>query len=225
MAARVPDLVHRTLFRAVSLLASGGQGPLLRTYFDWWHRNPDPWRLATDHYEAHKYKTTLDAVPEGRYERILEVGCSEGVFTKLLADAYPDAGIVGVDISSRALGRARERVGDTGSRVRFIQADILNPGLRGDFDLVFCAELLYYLGRTPRLRHASSRLTAFMRPGAHLVAVHPWPEATRLHAFLDADPALSTVGNHVERNVDRPFAVSLYRTAPRDASDREPGEA
>ncbi|MEU6715783.1 class I SAM-dependent methyltransferase [Nonomuraea sp. NPDC046802] len=215
--ARLADLMHRTLFKAVSLLGSKGQGAVLRRYFDWWHRRPDPWHLSTDSYERRKYLTTLGQVPAGSYGRILEVGCSEGVFTELLATTYPEAEVTGVDISETALERARERAGGLGERVRFVHADLLEHDLGERYDLVFCAETLYYVGRGDRLRHASDRLGALLAPGGLLVLVHPWPESQRLHGHADA--ALSKVGERVDHEAWRPYAVSLYQGSTRVALD------
>ncbi|SEG97097.1 Nodulation protein S (NodS) [Nonomuraea solani] len=207
----LPELMHRTFFRSLSLLSPRGQGMVLRRYFDWRHRIPDPWKLSTDDYEQRKYRSTLKHLPSRPYRRIIEVGCSEGVFTNALAAAYPEAEIVGVDVSERALMRARARVPDDG-RVRFIRADILTHRPERLFDLAFCSETLYYLGRHERLRQASAQLSALLEPDGVLVAVHPWPEATRLHGYLDAQAALSRVTEQVYRTGPRPFAITIYET-------------
>ncbi|TMR88992.1 class I SAM-dependent methyltransferase [Nonomuraea basaltis] len=206
-----PEIMHRTLFRTLSLLSPQGQGMILRRYFNWKHRSPDPWKLATDSYEQQKYLSTLQHLPPRAYRRIIEVGCAEGVFTHALAAAYPDAEITGVDVSERALARARERVNGN-ERVRFIHADILTHRPDQRFDLVFCSETLYYLGRTDRLRRASAQLCALLEPDGVLVAVHPWPEATRLHRYLDA--SLSRLEEQVYTATARPFAIAVYGTKP-----------
>ncbi|WP_157383051.1 class I SAM-dependent methyltransferase [Nonomuraea coxensis] len=199
-----------------ALLGRRSQKAVLRRYFDWWHRRPDPWNLTGDAYEQHKYRTTLALLPAARPSRVLEAGCAEGVFTELLAEACPDAGITGIDISGKALERARRRAERFAGRVRFVHADLLDGShrLRPGFDLVVCAETLYYVGGGERLRAASRRLVALLAPGGHLVLVHPWPEARRLHRFADAAPELAKVGEHVELDCARPFSVALYR-APR----------
>ncbi|MGI5291437.1 class I SAM-dependent methyltransferase [Nonomuraea polychroma] len=209
-----PEIMHRTFFRTLSLLSPAAQGVLLRRYFDWWHRNPDPWKLATDSYEQQKYLATLQHLPPRPYRRIIEVGCAEGVFTHALAAAFPDAEITGVDVSERALARARERVRGN-ARVRFVRADIVTHRPAERFDLVFCSETLYYLGRAERLRRASARLGDLIAPGGVLVAVHPWPEAARLHHYLDA--SLPRLAKEVYTATYRPFAVSIYGTAQAEA--------
>jgi trans-aconitate methyltransferase len=207
------EILHRTLFRALSLLTPRRQGAVLRRYFDWWHRRPDPWHLGTDRYERHRYVTMLGRLPARPYRRILEVGCSEGVFTEILMKAHPGAEITGIDISERALARARHRIGDT-SRVRFEQADILGHRVVHRFDLVVCAETLYYLGRDDRLRHASAQLCRLLAPGGLLVLAHPWPESRRLHRHIAADTAVSAVTEHIDTRTHRPFSVALYQAGP-----------
>ncbi|MGV9306801.1 class I SAM-dependent methyltransferase [Nonomuraea sp. NPDC003727] len=204
----LPDRLHRTFFRTMSLLPARGQGRFLQRYFDWFHRNPDPWRHAVDPYEAAKYDATLRHVGAGEFRRILDVGCSEGTFTLRAAAAYPAADVVGVDVSDRAVERATARAE---GRAAFVALDFLNQDPGGRFDLVFCAETLYYVGREERLRLACGRLRSFLAPRGTLVVTHPWPEARRLHGFLDRDPALSKVGERVESGNGRPFAVSSYR--------------
>ncbi|WP_202637698.1 class I SAM-dependent methyltransferase [Bailinhaonella thermotolerans] len=201
--------MHRTLFRTVSLLAPSRQGEILGRYFDWWHRSPDPWRLSTDSYEREKYAATLADLPARPYRDIVEVGCAEGVFTQALAETFPEAEITGLDISGRALARARARVRE--ERVRFVRANILTHRADRRFDLAFCAETLYYLGREERLRRASDRLGDLLAPGGVLVAVHPWPEAGRLHRYLDARAGLTRLSERVHRNPQRPFTVAVYR--------------
>ncbi|MEV2268776.1 class I SAM-dependent methyltransferase [Nonomuraea africana] len=207
--SELAERIHRAFFRMMSLLSRRGQGVFLRRYFDWWHRTPDPWKLGTDDYERHKYATTLDAVPRLPYRRILEVGCAEGVFTDTLVGRFPDAEVTGIDISRRALERARKRT----EKASFVHADLLSHGLEEGFDLVFCAETLYYVGRAGRLRQASERLVGLLADGGVLVLVHPWPEAASLHRFADADHSLSPVAGRVDTDTHRPFSVSVYRKA------------
>jgi SAM-dependent methyltransferase len=214
IAAQIPETMHRVLFRTLSLLTARRQGAVLGRYFDWWHRRPDPWNLEGDGYEQHKYATTLRQLPARPYRRILEVGCSEGTFTRLLAAAYPNAEITGIDISGRALDRARRRIGEDAHRVRFLRADVLSHRLDHRFDLVFCAETLYYLGRSDRLRRASAQLSALLEPGGLLVMVHPWPEAERLHRHLGADMTVAKLTEHVDTAVHRPFCAAVYQATP-----------
>jgi hypothetical protein len=47
--------------------------------------NPDPWRFETSSYEQAKYQKSLDALGDRSFASGLEVGCSIGVLTRMLA--------------------------------------------------------------------------------------------------------------------------------------------
>jgi trans-aconitate methyltransferase len=206
-----PNRVHRLLFGAISKTGPRVQARLLRHYFDLWHVRPDPWGVSTDPYERHKYTTTLEQVPDGSYRRILDVGCSEGNFTLLASAAFPQAETVGGDISTRALSRARGEAVRTGSTARFVRFDLLTDDPGGRFDLVFCGEVLYYLGQTETV---ADRLARTLEPGGHLVLTHSRPQARLLHTYFDAHPELASV-SEVDGEYDgRFYSVSVYtRTA------------
>ncbi len=120
--------------------------------------------MTVDPYEQHKYAATLNRLPARRFRRILDVGCSKGTFTYLAARAYPDAEVIGVDTSERALHRARVRSGHLRPAPRFLLLDMLTQAPAGLFDLVFCSEVLYYWGRESRLRQEVSSWQASWNP-------------------------------------------------------------
>ena len=199
--------MHKAFFGLLSMAGRRAHGLLLRGYFDAWHLVPDPWNHATSPYEQEKYATTLACVPEGDYRQILDVGCSEGTFTLLAAAAHVDAETTGVDISHRALRRAAARAGAAGLRARFIRKDILNEACGDGFDLVFCGEVLYYLGRTGRRRQAVRRLVSLLGPGGLLVLTHAADQARRLHPDFDTHPMLRKVDEVSAEG----YTVSVYR--------------
>ena len=57
--------------------------------------NPDPWGFQTSAYEQAKYRRTVEALGDRRFASVLEVGCSIGILTRMLAprcDAIPGGG-------------------------------------------------------------------------------------------------------------------------------------
>ncbi|MFD0477075.1 class I SAM-dependent methyltransferase [Nonomuraea thailandensis] len=166
-------------------------------------------RLRAGQVPRHARAGAGPAVPAHRRGRL-----RGGVFTHALATTYPDAEITGMDVSGRALGRARQRVPEEGGRVRFVQADLLTHPAERHYDLAFCSETLYYLGRHERLQRAAEQLSALLVPDGVLVAVHPWPEADRLHGYLDAHESLKRLGEEVHTASPRPFAVTVYGAKP-----------
>jgi SAM-dependent methyltransferase len=141
-------------------------------YFDRiYAANDDPWGFATSPYEREKYDTTLRCLPEERYERGLEVGCSIGVLTGRLAERC-DA-LLALDVSEEALAQARRRnAGQLGVEFARMQVPAEMPS--GLFDLIVVSEVGYYWQRAD-LARAATGLAEHHRPGGTLLLVH-WTE-------------------------------------------------
>jgi SAM-dependent methyltransferase len=158
-----------------------------RAYFEARYVIPDPWRLTTSPYERARARASLKALDGRRYARALEVGCGEGIFTARLLDRCDH--IVAVDFSALAIRRARRRfAGDP--RVDVLQLDVCVEDLDRTFNLVFCAELFYYLNRAES-EVVSSRLVRWMAPGGDLCLVH----GTALHDVEPADAEAGRAGS------------------------------
>ena len=153
--------------------------------------------------------------------RIVDLGCGTGALTRRLADAYPDAQVLGIDTSPQMLAEAkpRERAG-----LRFVRGAIeavdqigpssagpgqIGPDLLGEvgddprWDLVFSHASLHWVPDHERL---IPRLFARVAPGGRLVAQLPSNHDSDAHRVLLAVAA------------EPPFAAAL--TAP--VADRAP---
>ena len=139
-------------------------------------RDDDPWGFATSDYEAAKYVATVAALGDRRFARGLDVGCSIGVLTALLAERC-DA-LLAVDVAGRAVSRARERLAAL-PHVRVERRTLPEDLPAGPFDLIVCSEVLYYWSRD-LLLGALPALTAALAPGGSLLAVH-WRPPTRTY--------------------------------------------
>lgn len=121
-----------------------------KEYFEKVFQRHFPWGRSTSEYEAVKYRRQIEAMKQNAPspKRILEVGCAEGAFTIMVASAFPEAEILSVDISHRALERAR-RSCESYTNVRHIEGDIVEllkrDHLGDSFDIVVQSESLYYL--------------------------------------------------------------------------------
>ncbi|MHB8233843.1 MAG: class I SAM-dependent DNA methyltransferase [Solirubrobacteraceae bacterium] len=127
----------------------------------------DPWGYTTSEYERAKYADTIAALPPRVLGTVLEVGCSIGVFTALLAPRCRR--LVAIDFSSRALEIARERLADA-PRVELKQASFPEQAPNERFDLIICSEVLYYLD-LPAFTRAVDWLGARLADGASVLAV------------------------------------------------------
>ncbi len=136
-------------------------------------KEEDPWEYMSA-YEQRKYRETLALLPR-RIGTALEVGCAEGVFTRMLAERVNR--LTAVDISPTAITRARARCAEIGN-VEFRQFDLFAPepdelqDLEGAFDVVVCGEVLYYAPDLDALRRGLERLLAALKPDGSLVVVH-----------------------------------------------------
>lgn len=142
-----------------------------RYFEDVYNASDDPWNFETSAYEHAKYGRTLAALPRERYARALEVGCSIGVLTRLLAGRADT--LLSVDVNDRALGRARERNRDL-SHVTLERRRLPEQTPDGPFDLIVLSEVGYYLA-APDLERLLDALTARLTPGGDLLLVHWTP--------------------------------------------------
>lgn len=114
-----------------------------KSYFDQLYKaNNDPWNFSGSDYERLKYERTLAAVSGKRYRNTLEIGCSIGVFTELLAP-FCDL-LTAMDISEIPLESARKRLRDQ-EHVKFVRASVPAGFPAGDYDLIILSEVGYYL--------------------------------------------------------------------------------
>lgn len=140
-------------------------------YFDRMYADsPDPWGFTSRWYEQRKYALTLAVLPEPRWGRALEVGCSIGVLTALLAERCDD--LLAMDPSAAALAQARERVPPS---VRLLQGSVPGDWPSGTYDLVVLSEVGYYLDR-PDLERLLDLVERDLAPGGCVVACH-WRHA------------------------------------------------
>jgi len=202
----------RVIFGPISLKFYEFVGPRLfsQRYFEWRYRlRPDPWGYETSPYEQQKYQKTLEALSSRKpYERALEVGCSIGVFTERLAASGIAAEIVALDLSQAALERAEERLSRF-ANVRLRRADITRDDLGGSYDLIICAEVLFYLGVEQRQRVREAFINA-LRGGGHLVLVNPWPLSRSIHRGFSESGELCLLEERIERDCPRPYAIALF---------------
>lgn len=143
-------------------------------YFDaLYTADPDPWNFAASPYEQAKYTLTLNAIPKRRYRSALEVGCSIGVLTRLLASRC-DA-VLAIDAAPTPLVEARSRCADLPG-VRFEQMFVPERWPDGVFELILLSEVVYYLSREDVARLAA-KVTRSLAPGGSVILVH-WTGTT-----------------------------------------------
>jgi cyclopropane fatty-acyl-phospholipid synthase-like methyltransferase len=104
----------------------------------------DPWNYQSSTYERGKYERVLAcAVQRKNANRsALEVGCSVGVFSRMLAEEFER--VTAIDVSKEALAAAT-RYNSAAKNLRFVHSDLQSLDTDAQYDVIFCAEVLYYI--------------------------------------------------------------------------------
>ena len=182
-------------------------------------RDEDPWRVTTRWYERRKRLATLAALPDERYGRALEIGCSIGVTSAGLAERVDE--LLAVDVAPTAVERARARLADA-PHVRVEVRDVGADWPAGAFDLVVMSEVGYYLDDAA-LDRVLAALPGALGATGTLVACH-WrhPEGDfrrsgdEVHARLAGVPGLTRILRHEEDD----FLLEVLSADPRSVAAR-----
>jgi len=131
---------------------------------------PDPWRYSTDELEKMRHcgeLAMLDRVRgKCRFERVLELGCAEGIFTEFMASRGDS--LVAADFNAVALQRARERCQQY-PHIQFASIDLRAEPLPGIFDLICAVHVLEYIQNPLALGKIREKIVTALRPGGYLL--------------------------------------------------------
>lgn len=139
--------------------------------------DPDQYRKFADH----RLRPALDLIariPQAKAETIWDLGCGAGNVTKLLAERFPGARVVGVDNSPEMLAKARAIPG-----IDWLEGDVANWSAPQPADLIFTNAVLHWIPDHERL---APHLLRQLRPGGVLAIQVPRNFAAASHAELSA---------------------------------------
>ncbi|HVO89722.1 MAG TPA: bifunctional 2-polyprenyl-6-hydroxyphenol methylase/3-demethylubiquinol 3-O-methyltransferase UbiG [Casimicrobiaceae bacterium] len=153
----------------------------------------------------------IDRVVEGLAgKRVIEVGCGGGILAESMAAR--GAEVLGIDLSSKALGVARLHKLESGAKVeyRLIGAEALAQETPGAFDVVTCCELLEHVPDPASLVTACATL---VRPGGRVVfaTINRNPKSYAF-AIIGAEYVLKLLprGTHDWSKFVRPSELAAY---------------
>ncbi len=188
-------------------------------YFDrLYASDPDPWRFQTSAYERDKYAASLAALPRPRYRRGIEIGCSIGVLTEILAQRCDT--MLGVDVAEAALATARQRCATIGN-VQFARMALPAEVPAGRFDLIILSEILYYFD-APTIAVLARTILAMAQPRADILLVHwlgPTPDYpltgdAAVQAFLAAIGSAATIIGSAATTIDSAATIIGQQRQP-----------
>lgn len=174
---------------------------------------PDPWNYHSSPYEHAKYEHTLARALEHAPSagRALEIGCSIGVFTRMLAQRFAE--VTAVDVSKEAVAAARKHTEGL-DNIDYVVGDLRTLELSGVYDVIFCAEVLSYipkrdadqvvaqLARYLRLDGVMIMVTLHEKPAQGFFYFDEWEQALA--------PALTAVSKETVDDPVRPYEVVLF---------------
>ena len=136
-----------------------------------YNAHDDPWDYASSAYEQEKYRVALDALGGERNRSAFEIGCSIGVFTRMLAPLCDR--LLAVDSAPTAVERARNRC----APLEHVQLELMHVPLQfpeETFDLVVLSEVGYYWSRKD-LQITRRKILQHLTPSGRILLVHWTP--------------------------------------------------
>jgi ubiquinone/menaquinone biosynthesis C-methylase UbiE len=139
--------------------------PAESIFFDLWSATYDRAGLQQTTYRP-IHDAVLARLDGFRPERILDLGCGTGQLTERLGTAFPDALVVGADLSDGMLERAASRVADE-QLATFVRADAQHlPLASASLDLLTCTESFHWYADQEA---AAAELARLVRPGGRVI--------------------------------------------------------
>lgn len=131
-------------------------------------------------------RALASVIPQGRYEKILDMGCGIGQKTVPIADAFAGAEVHAIDLSAPMIKYAHKRAEQMGRKIHFSQQNVERTNFADNsFDLVVSTILLHELP-PDAISNMISESYRVLKPGglaAHL-DLPPYNRQSPYDAFL-----------------------------------------
>jgi ubiquinone/menaquinone biosynthesis C-methylase UbiE len=137
--------------------------------------------------------------------RILDAGCGTGEISSRLAELFPRARVLGVDIIDKHLDLARSRYQGLAPRLSFEHQSVFGLDAADHaFDLTVCRHVLHSIPHPDRVLAELARVT---RPGGYL---HLIPEDYGMIHFQRGSPDLQDFWNEVPARFGAAIGTDLF---------------
>lgn len=132
-------------------------------YYEHWHASRKSDAPMLDREDVHLALLSEIVLPD---DVILDAGCGNGRFLKMMRDSFPDARLVGADYSRAEVAAAVA----SGFEVEQANFESELPFADGEFSVVNLAQVIEHLRDPDRLLEEINRI---LRPGGNLVLSTP----------------------------------------------------
>lgn len=177
-----------------------------------YQREADPWRFASSWYERRRYEITIALLPDERYGRAFEPGCSIGELTRRLSERCDS--VVSWDASATAVAAARLTC-EHRQNVELDVGTVPDRWPAGVFDLMVLSEIGYYVDLQGVAR-LQNRAIESLRLGGTLIAVHWLGDSAdhvlhgdQVHEAL-GDPRLEHRVAHRDQAIEPGFRADVW---------------
>lgn len=167
------------------------------------------WKDAGSQGDARLRKSFFDIVTSQistQPQDILDLGCSVGMSTFALQDAYPQAKITGLDLSPYFLAVAQYQSQQRQKSIQWVHAAAESTGLpEASFDLVSIFLMCHELPQsaTMQILREARRV---LRPGGHLAIMDMNPKS---EIYIKMPPYILTLLKSTEPYLDEYFALDI----------------
>jgi len=178
-----------------------------------WNRNPaDEEAMGAAHAPIWRRMVEVSVPHDIRESTVLDYGCNQGGFLRLLYDHHPFKAAVGIDIARESVARAELLKGQR--PIAYKVADQAAT-LGQTFDFAFSHEVIYLL---PDVAEHARDIKAALRPGGSYIAAigcHTdsslWPRWRTLIAETSSIP----IYDHSLEDVSKAFAEAGFNVSVR----------
>jgi O-antigen/teichoic acid export membrane protein/2-polyprenyl-3-methyl-5-hydroxy-6-metoxy-1,4-benzoquinol methylase len=178
-AFRLPGVRSASALAVHAIAATRSSSAEVARHYDRVFEWDDPFGYSADEYPQVMESIVAQHAPLGR---VLEIGCGDGFLVRLLAEHA--ASVLAVDVSERALVRARGRCSGL-ANVEIRAWDLHGADELSGFDTIVLAGVLERCGKPAQLRRAQVRVLRMLNPGGKLVISCSIQSQTLEHAWWD----------------------------------------
>jgi len=150
----------------------------------------------------------------GHAERVVDLGCGDGLLARVILNKYPEASAVLVDHSTPMLALAEESMAAYSGRYRTLEFDLSDPLsqlIEGDVDIVVSGYAIHHLPDTLK-QNLYREIYALLRPGGIFINVEHVASATQRQEDLFDDVLIDNLVNSSGRGRDE--VAASYHNRP-----------